>query len=92
MGGNRNYRVQPDEQGIVLRYSISVQLQMGYIITLPFPIETVLKPKVTRENQEVGIRTSSIGRGTVGRDVPEESLRLPEMRILLMLDFQFNGS
>ena len=58
---------------------------------LPFPIENVLKPKVTRENQvEVGIRTSSqssIGRGSIGRDVPEESLMLTGDENIVDVDF-----
>ena len=63
---------------------------MGYIITYLSYLETVLKPKVTRENQvEVGIRTSnqaSIGRGTVGRDVPE-SLMLTGDENIVDVDF-----
>ena len=75
-GATGVYKVQPDEQGIVLRFGEYIRSTPdGLHYHLPFPIESVLKPKVTRENQvEVGIRTStqtSLGRGTVGRDVPE---------------------
>ncbi|GIR68569.1 MAG: hypothetical protein CM15mP73_3900 [Hyphomicrobiales bacterium] len=97
MGATGIYRVQPDEQGIVLRFGEYIRFNSRWVhYHLPFPIETVLKPKVTRENQvEVGIRTSnqaSIGRGTVGRDVPEESLMLTGDENIVDVDFQFNGS
>ena len=91
-GATGIYRVQPDEQGIVLRFGEYIRSTPdGLHYHLPFPIETVLKPKVTRENQvEVGIRTSnqaSIGRGTVGRDVPEESLMLTGDENIVDVDF-----
>ncbi|MEC8404269.1 MAG: protease modulator HflK N-terminal domain-containing protein, partial [Pseudomonadota bacterium] len=91
-GATGIYRVQPDEQGIVLRFGEYIRSTPdGLHYHLPFPIETVLKPKVTRENQvEVGIRTSnqaSIGRGSVGRDVPEESLMLTGDENIVDVDF-----
>jgi membrane protease subunit HflK len=91
-GATGVYRVQPDEQGIVLRFGEYIRSTSdGLHYHLPFPIENVLKPKVTRENQvEVGIRTSSqssIGRGAVGRDVPEESLMLTGDENIVDVDF-----
>lgn len=91
-GATGVYRVQPDEQGIVLRFGEYIRSTPdGLHYHLPFPIETVVKPKVTRENQvEVGIRTSSqasIGRGAVGRDVPEESLMLTGDENIVDVDF-----
>ncbi len=60
------YRVQPDEQGVVLRFGQWVKTtQPGLNWHLPAPIETVLTPKVTRSNRvEVGFRSAAdIGRG-----------------------------
>ena len=46
------YRVQPDEQGVVLRFGKWVgTMQPGLHVHWPFPIETVLLPKVTKINQ-----------------------------------------
>ena len=46
------YRVQPDEQGVVLRFGKWVDTtQPGLHFHLPYPIETVLLPKVTQINQ-----------------------------------------
>ena len=46
------YRVQPDEQGVVLRFGRWVDTtEPGLHFHLPFPIETTLFPKVTQVNQ-----------------------------------------
>jgi len=46
------YRVQPDEQGVVLRFGRWIDTtQPGLHVHLPFPIDTVLLPKVTQVNQ-----------------------------------------
>ena len=43
------YRVLPDEQGVVLRFGKYVnQTQPGLHYHLPFPVEKVLTPKVTK--------------------------------------------
>jgi membrane protease subunit HflK len=72
------YRVQPDEQGVVLRFGQWVRTTAtgsGLNYHLPYPIETVLKPKVTTVNRvDVGFRTTSAGGGM--RSVPEEALML----------------
>jgi membrane protease subunit HflK len=46
------YRVQPDEQGVVLRFGRWIDTTPpGLHVHLPFPIDTVLLPKVTQVNQ-----------------------------------------
>ena len=46
------YRVQPDEQGVVLRFGRWIDTtQPGLHVHLPFPIDSVLFPKVTQINQ-----------------------------------------
>jgi modulator of FtsH protease HflK len=73
------YRVQPDEQGVVLRFGEWIKTtQPGLNWHFPSPIETVFTPKVTRVNRvEVGfLGPSELGRGGSVRDVPSESLML----------------
>jgi membrane protease subunit HflK len=73
------YRVQPDEQGVVLRFGQWIKTtQPGLNWHIPSPIETVLTPKVTRSNRvEIGFRSASeIGRGASSREVANESLML----------------
>ena len=46
------YKVQPDEQGVVLRFGKWVETSSsGLHYHLPYPFETVLLPKVTQVNQ-----------------------------------------
>jgi membrane protease subunit HflK len=77
------YRVQPDEQGVVLRFgAYSYWTPPGLHWHLPWPIETALLPTVTRINRtEIGYRSGAAGRiedgrDTGGRDVLAESLML----------------
>lgn len=73
------YRVQPDEQGVVLRFGAwDRTTQPGLNWHFPSPIETVFTPKVTRSNRvEIGFRTASeLGRGGSSREVANESLML----------------
>ena len=69
------YVVDPEEQGVVLRFGAFVgRTTPGINYHLPWPIESVETPKVTRENQlNVGYR---LGTADGSRDVPEESLML----------------
>jgi membrane protease subunit HflK len=69
------YVVNPDEQGVVLRFGEFVgRTTPGINYHLPWPIESVETPTVTRENQlNVGYR---LGNGDNRRDIPEESLML----------------
>ncbi len=72
------YRVEPDEQGVVTRFGEFVQMtQPGLNYHLPWPIEAVQTPKVTRVNRvDIGFRIFEDGRTEAARDVPEESLIL----------------
>ena len=69
------YVVDPDEQGVVLRFGAFVgRTTPGINYHLPWPIESVETPKVTRENQlNIGYRQGS---GDNRREIPEESLML----------------
>jgi membrane protease subunit HflK len=72
------YRVDADEQGVVLRFGKYTNMtQPGLNYHLPFPIESVMTPKVSRVNRiDVGFRSSNEGsRGTIG-DIKEESAML----------------
>ena len=57
------YIVQPDESGVVLRFGRYVRTENpGPHIHLPYPIETVYKPKVSQVRQTaVGYRAQSVG-------------------------------
>jgi membrane protease subunit HflK len=84
------YRVQPDEQGVVLRFGKFVATSNpGLNYHLPYPIETVLTPKVTRNNQiDIGTRSGDDPRrGTAMRDVPQESLMLTGDENIVDVDF-----
>ena len=85
------YRVQPDEQGVVLRFGEYVDTtQSGLHYHLPAPIETVITPNVTRENRiEVGFRSNGTGtsRASSVSDVSEESLMLTGDENIVDIDF-----
>jgi membrane protease subunit HflK len=74
------FRVEPDELGVVLRFGqYTRDAKPGLNYHLPYPVETVLTPKVTRVNRiDIGMRLIEDTRrgGTQLRDVPEESLML----------------
>ena len=73
------YRVLPDEQGVVLRFGKFISTtQPGLNYHIPYPVETVLTPKVTKVNRiDVGFRSASdTGRTSGIGDVREESLML----------------
>ena len=73
------YRVQPAEQGVVLRFGAwDRTTQPGLNWHFPTPIESVLTPQVTRVNRvEVGFRSGAEAAGAgANRDVPNESLIL----------------
>ncbi|MBK3778450.1 FtsH protease activity modulator HflK [Azospirillum brasilense] len=82
------YRVEADEQGVVLRFGQWVRTeQPGLRYHMPSPIETVLMPKVTRVNRiEVGYRSAGDGRRG-DRDVPDESLMLTGDENIIDIDF-----
>src|SRR5262244_3650093 len=84
------FRVEPDEQGVVLRFGKYVRdVQPGLNYHLPYPIETALTPKALRVNKiDVGMRlVEDIRRGTTMRDVPEESLMLTGDENIVDVDF-----
>ena len=85
------YRVLPDEQGVVLRFGKFVQTtQPGLNYHFPYPIESVLTPKVTKVNRiDIGFRSerdSGFSSGAVA-DVPEESLMLTGDENIVNIDF-----
>jgi len=85
------YRVLPDEQGVVLRFGKFVKTtQPGLNYHLPFPIENVLTPKVTKVNRmDIGFsseRDSGFSSGGVA-DVPKESLMLTGDENIVNIDF-----
>jgi membrane protease subunit HflK len=89
--------VQPDELGVVTRFGKYVRdatpqsgmLGSGLNYHLPYPIESVQTPKVLLVRQiDVGIRMQQdLRRGTVARDVPEESLMLTGDENIVDVDF-----
>ena len=73
------YVVNADEQGVVLRFGAFDRITTpGINYHLPWPIESVETPQVTRENQlNVGYTLPrTAGNPDAIRDVPEESLML----------------
>jgi membrane protease subunit HflK len=86
------YRVQADEQGVVLRFGkFQAQTSPGLNYHLPWPIESVSTPKVTTVNRvDIGMRgprdDRSRGSGAT-LDVPEESLMLTGDENIVDVDF-----
>ena len=74
------YTVAADEVGVVLRFgAYNRTTQPGLNYHLPGPIETVLRPSVTRVNRtEIGYRSAegTATRGAATRQLPEEALML----------------
>jgi len=85
------YRVLPDEQGVVLRFGKFIKTtQPGLNYHFPYPIETVLTPKVTKVNRiDIGFRSERDSGFTSGgvADVPEESLMLTGDENIVNIDF-----
>ena len=86
------FRVDPDELGVVMRFGEYVRQEPpGLHFRWPYPVEEVVKPKVTRQNIiEVGMRSASIDRGVGGggiQDVKEESLMLTGDENTVDIDF-----
>ncbi len=84
------YRVLPDEQGVVLRFGKFVSTtQPGLNYHIPYPVETVLTPKVTKVNRiDIGFRSASDSGRTSGiDDVSEESLMLTGDENIVNIDF-----
>ena len=86
------YRVLPDEQGVVLRFGKFVSTtQPGLNYHIPYPIENVFTPKVTKVNRmDIGFRSGSetgFSSGGGVADVPEESLMLTGDENIVNIDF-----
>jgi len=86
------YRVQLDEQGVALRFGkwIEPVYPPGLHVWYPWPIGTMIKPKVTRIHRvEVGSRSQgdSARRTTALRDVTEESMILTGDENIVDMDF-----
>ena len=79
------YRVQTDQQGVVLRFGEWVNTtRPGLNWHIPYPVESVVTPSVEEINQiDVGFR--SVGGGQ--RDVEEESLILTGDQNIIDIDF-----
>ena len=76
--GTGIYQVQTDEQGVVLRFGKWTNTtDPGLHYHLPYPIEAVLLPKVTRVSQiQLGYRSGDRFDRNGHREVPEESRML----------------
>jgi modulator of FtsH protease HflK len=84
------FRVQPDELGVVMRFGkYTRDARPGLNYHLPYPVEAVLLPKVTRVNRiDIGMRlVEDLRRGSTVRDVPEESLMLTGDENIVDVDF-----
>ena len=86
------YRVLPDEQGVVLRFGKFIKTtQPGLNYHIPFPVEAIETPKVTKVNRiDIGFRSErdngfSSGGGVA--DVPQESLMLTGDENIVNIDF-----
>lgn len=81
------FRVQPDEVGVVLQFGeFDRQASPGLNFRLPYPIEVVYTPRVTRVNR-ITIGQFGDDSGSTGRDVPEESLMLTGDENIVDIDF-----
>lgn len=88
------YRVQPDELGVVMRFgAFDRTAPPGLNYRVPWPVETVTTPRVTRINRvDVGFRGNADappagGRVGAGRDVLAESLMLTGDENIVDIDF-----
>ena len=74
-----SYSVQPDQQGVIMRFGKWVRSEApGFHLKLPYPIETVIRPRVTEVNRiDIGFRTESqVARSSRGGQYLQESLML----------------
>ena len=86
------YRVLPDEQGVVLRFGKFIKTtQPGLNYHIPFPVEAIETPKVTKVNRiDIGFRSerdSGFSSGGGVADVPQESLMLTGDENIVNIDF-----
>ena len=85
------YRVQPDEEGVVLRFgAYNRNATPGLNYHIPWPVETAQTPRVTTENLVfIGFRSGdpNAPRAGTARDVLEESLMLTGDENIIDIDF-----
>jgi modulator of FtsH protease HflK len=84
------FQVAPDERGLVMRFGKFNRIaDPGLSYHLPYPVESVEIPKVTRVTAiSIGLRlVEDVRRGTQTRDVPEESLMLTGDENIVDVDF-----
>lgn len=83
------YRVNPQQQGVVLRFGEWISTTSpGLHYHMPYPIESVLKPEVTRDNR-INIGFRSVGREGAAsrRDVAFESQMITGDENIVDIDF-----
>ena len=83
------YRVNPQQQGVVLRFGEWVRTTApGLHYHIPYPIEAVMTPEVTRDNRiEIGFRDVS-GNSSSRRDIADESQMITGDENIVDIDFQ----
>ncbi|MGU9962133.1 MAG: FtsH protease activity modulator HflK [Candidatus Puniceispirillales bacterium WSBS_2018_MAG_OTU23] len=83
------YRVNPQQQGVVLRFGEwTSTTSPGLHYHLPYPIETVLTPEVTRDNRiDVGFRSLGNDSNSGRRDVASESQMITGDENIVDIDF-----
>jgi membrane protease subunit HflK len=83
------YRVNPQQQGVVLRFGEwTATTSPGLHYHLPYPIEKVRKPEVTRDNRiNVGFRSLGADASTGRRDVASESQMITGDENIVDIDF-----
>ncbi|WP_371819021.1 FtsH protease activity modulator HflK [Roseococcus sp. SDR] len=92
-GASGFYRVQPDELGVVMRFgAFERTAPPGLNYRIPWPVETVTTPRVTRINRvDIGFRGAPDvgpgGRVISARDVLAESLMLTGDENIIDIDF-----
>ena len=82
------YRVNPQQQGVVLRFGEWVRTTApGLHYHIPYPIEAVMTPEVTRDNRiEIGFRDVS-GNSSSRRDIADESQMITGDENIVDIDF-----
>ena len=82
------YRVNPQQQGVILRFGEWIRTTgPGLHYHLPFPIEQVMTPDVTRDNRlEIGFRDIA-GSSATRRDIIDESLMITGDENIVDIDF-----
>ena len=82
------YRVNPQQQGVVLRFGEWVRTTSpGLHYHIPYPVESVLTPEVTRDNRiEIGFRDVG-GNSSTRRDIADESQMITGDENIVDIDF-----